>query len=159
MTWFIFSEVMFFRVFWRAVLCAPFLGPWLGGEGSKGLAHMLWPNFQFAWPLLNTPDPVLYPAPKDTISPWGLPLLNTVLLVSSSVTLTIAHHALNKGHRGALKIWLGLTVLLGVAFLGFQAEEYIHAYKELGLTLGSGCMARPSLCSPAFTAPTSPSAP
>lgn len=99
---------------------------------------MLWPNFQFAWPLLNTPDPVLYPAPKDIINPWGLPLLNTVLLVSSSVTLTLAHHALNKGQRGALKAWLGLTVVLGIAFLGFQAEEYIHAYKELGLTLGSG---------------------
>ena len=139
MTWFIFSEVMFFAAFFGALFyLRHFSGPWLGGEGSKGLAHMLWPNFQFAWPLLNTPDPVLYPAPKDIINPWGLPLLNTVLLVSSSVTLTLAHHALNKGQRGALKVWLGLTVLLGIAFLGFQAEEYIHAYKELGLTLGSG---------------------
>ena len=75
---------------------------------------------------------------KPAISTWGLPLLNTVLLVSSSVTLTIAHHALNRGNRLALKCWLGLTVLLGMAFLGFQAEEYVHAYKELGLTLGSG---------------------
>ena len=139
MTWFIFSEVMFFAAFFGALFYVRhFSGPWLGGEGSKGLAHMLWPNLQFAWPLLNTPDPVLYPAPKDIINPWGLPLLNTVLLVSSSVTLTLAHHALNKGQRGALKAWLGLTVVLGIAFLGFQAEEYIHAYKELGLTLGSG---------------------
>ncbi|OZY46848.1 cytochrome c oxidase subunit 3 [Pseudomonas lundensis] len=139
MTWFIFSEVMFFAAFFGALFYVRhFSGPWLGGEGSKGLAHMLWPNFQFAWPLLNTPDPVLYPAPNDIINPWGLPLLNTVLLVSSSVTLTLAHHALNKGQRGALKAWLGLTVVLGIAFLGFQAEEYIHAYKELGLTLGSG---------------------
>ena len=139
MTWFMFSEVMFFAAFFGALFYVRhFSGPWLGGEGSKGLAHMLWPNFQFAWPLLNTPDPVLYPAPKDIINPWGLPLLNTVLLVSSSVTLTLAHHALNKGQRGALKAWLGLTVVLGIAFLGFQAEEYIHAYKELGLTLGSG---------------------
>ena len=139
MTWFIFSEVMFFAAFFGALFYVRhFSGPWLGGEGSKGLAHMLWPNFQFAWPLLNTPDPVLYPAPKDIINPWGLPLLNTVSLVSSSVTLTLAHHALNKGQRGALKAWLGLTVVLGIAFLGFQAEEYIHAYKELGLTLGSG---------------------
>ena len=139
MTWFIFSEVMFFAAFFGALFYVRhFSGPWLGGEGSKALAHMLWPNFQFAWPLLNSPDPVLYPAPKDIINPWGLPLLNTVLLVSSSVTLTLAHHALNKGQRGALKAWLGLTVVLGIAFLGFQAEEYIHAYKELGLTLGSG---------------------
>ena len=139
MTWFIFSEVMFFAAFFGALFYVRnFSGPWLGGEGSKAVAHMLWPNFQFAWPLLHSPDPVLYPAPKDIINPWGLPLLNTVLLVSFSVTLTLAHHALNKGQRGALKVWLGLTVLLGIAFLGFQAEEYIHAYQELGLTLGSG---------------------
>ena len=139
MTWFIFSEVMFFAAFFGALFYVRnFSGPWLGGEGSKAVAHMLWPNFQFAWPLLHSPDPVLYPAPKDIINPWGLPLLNTVLLVSSSVTLTLAHHALNKNQRGALKVWLGLTVLLGIAFLGFQAEEYIHAYQELGLTLGSG---------------------
>lgn len=113
-------------------------GPALGGEGTKGIAHMLWPTFEFTWPLLNNPDSKLFPPPKEVISPWGLPLLNTVLLVSSSVTVTIAHHALKKGHRGALKIWLALTVLLGCAFLSFQAEEYMHAYHELGLTLGSG---------------------
>jgi cytochrome c oxidase subunit 3 len=65
-------------------------------------------------------------------------LINTILLVSSSVTITIAHHALKKGHRGALKVWLAITVLLGLSFLTLQAEEYVHAYKELGLTLGSG---------------------
>ncbi|CRM75566.1 cytochrome c oxidase subunit 3 [Pseudomonas sp. 44 R 15] len=139
MSWFIFSEVMFFIAFFGALFYVrTWSGPWLAGEGPKGIAHMLWPNFEFAWPLLNNPDPNLYPAPKGTISPWGLPLVNTILLVSSSVTITIAHHALRKGHRGALKLWLALTVLLGLAFLGFQAEEYIHAYKELGLTLGSG---------------------
>jgi cytochrome c oxidase subunit 3 len=139
MTWFIFSEVMFFIAFFGALFYVRHLsGPALAGEGPKGIAHMLWPNFEFAWPLLNNPDPKLYPAPEGTISPWGLPLVNTILLVSSSVTITIAHHALRKGHRGALKIWLAITVLLGLAFLGFQAEEYIHAYKELGLTLGSG---------------------
>lgn len=57
---------------------------------------MLWPNFEYVWPLLNNPDPKLFPPPKDVISPWGLPLLNTILLVSSSVTVTIAHHALKK---------------------------------------------------------------
>lgn len=139
MSWFIFSEVMFFIAFFGALFYVRNLsGPWLGGEGSKGVSHILWPSFQFTWPLLHTPDPKLFPPPKETISPWGLPLLNTFLLVSSSVTITIAHHALKRGHRGALKAWLALTILLGMAFLTFQAKEYIHAYHELGLTLGSG---------------------
>lgn len=139
MSWFIFSEVMFFAAFFGALFYIRYwTGPWLGGEGDKGISNMLWPGFEYSWPLLNTPDPKLYPAPEGTISAWGLPLLNTVLLVSSSFTLTWAHHALRKNNRQQLKLGLALTVLLGVAFLAFQIEEYVHAYTELGLTLGSG---------------------
>nr|MBF0681649.1 cytochrome c oxidase subunit 3 [Pseudomonas sp.] len=139
MTWFIFSEVMFFAAFFGALFYIRYwVGPWLAGEGDKGVSNMLWPGFEYTWPLLNNPDPGLYPAPEGTISPWGLPLINTILLVSSSFTLTWAHHALKKDHRKQLKIGLALTVLLGVIFLGLQIEEYVHAYNELGLTLGSG---------------------
>ena len=139
MTWFIFSEVMFFAAFFGALFYIRYwVGPWLAGEGDKGVSNMLWPGFEYTWPLLNNPDPGLYPAPEGTISPWGLPLINTILLVSSSFTLTWAHHALKKDHRKQLKIGLALTVLLGAIFLALQIEEYIHAYSELGLTLGSG---------------------
>ena len=139
MSWFIFSEVMFFAAFFGVLFYVrTWAGPWLGGEGDKGVSNMLWPGFEYSWPLLNTPDPKLYPAPRGVISAWGLPLLNTILLVTSSLTLTFAHHALRKNQRKALIIWLALTLGLGVAFLAFQAEEYIHAYRELGLTLGSG---------------------
>jgi cytochrome c oxidase subunit 3 len=139
MSWFIFSEVMFFVAFFGALFYVRNVaGPALGGEGPKGIAHMLWPNFQYTWPLLQTPDPKMFPPPREIIDPWHLPLINTVLLVSSSVTVTIAHHALKKGHRGALKLWLALTILLGIAFLSLQAKEYHEAYTELGLTLGSG---------------------
>jgi cytochrome c oxidase subunit 3 len=139
MSWFIFSEVMFFAAFFGVLFYVrTWAGPWLGGEGDKGIANMLWPGFEYSWPLLNTPDPKLYPAPSGIIGAWGLPLLNTVLLVSSSFTLTFAHHALRKNQRKPLKLWLALTLILGVAFLVFQAEEYVHAYSELGLTLGSG---------------------
>ena len=139
MGWFIFSEVMFFVAFFGALFYVRVIaGPALGGEGAKGVAHMLWPNFQYAWPLLHTPDPAMFAPPKEVIDPWHLPLINTVLLVSSSVTVTIAHHALKKGHRGALRLWLAATILLGVAFLALQAMEYHEAYTELGLTLGSG---------------------
>ncbi|WP_137886092.1 cytochrome c oxidase subunit 3 [Pseudomonas sp. 2FE] len=139
MSWFIFSEVMFFAAFFGALFYVRVLaGPWLGGDGAKGVAHMLWPSFEFAWPLLNNPDSKLFPPPREVVSPWDLPLLNTILLVSSSVTVTIAHHALRKGHRKPLKLWLALTILLGLTFLAFQATEYVEAYHELGLTLGSG---------------------
>ncbi|MDQ4192275.1 cytochrome c oxidase subunit 3, partial [Pseudomonas aeruginosa] len=76
--------------------------------------------------------------PSAVIEPWKLPLINTILLVTSSFTVTFAHHALKKNKRGPLKAWLALTVLLGIAFLILQAEEYVHAYNELGLTLGAG---------------------
>ncbi len=139
MSWFIFSEVMFFMAFFGVLFYVRYwVGPWLDGEGDKGVSAMLWPNFEFSWPLLNNPDPKLYPAPEGTISAWGLPLINTILLVSSSFVLTWAHHALRKGHRKQLKLGLGITVLLGATFLSLQIEEYIHAYTELGLTLGSG---------------------
>ena len=68
----------------------------------------------------------------------GIPLLNTIILLTSGVTLTIAHHALKAGHRGALKLWLFLTIVLGFTFLGFQAYEYHHAYSELNLKLSTG---------------------
>ncbi len=139
MSWFIFSEVMFFAAFFGALFYVrAWAGPWLGGEGDKGVANMLWPNFQYTWPLLNTPDPKLFPGPKEVIDPWHLPLINTILLVTSSFTVTFAHHALKKANRKLLKIWLGLTILLGLSFLALQVEEYVHAYTELGLTLGSG---------------------
>ncbi|TLX57705.1 cytochrome c oxidase subunit 3 [Stutzerimonas nosocomialis] len=139
MSWFIFSELMLFMALFGTLFYIRYwTGPWLGGEGEKGISNMLWPNFEYTWPLLENPDPKLYPAPSGVIGAWGLPLINTVLLVTSSFTLTWAHHALKKGHRKHLKIGLAATILLGVIFLILQAEEYVHAYTELGLTLGSG---------------------
>lgn len=89
MTWFIFSEVMFFTAFFGALFYIRYwAGPWLAGEGDKGVSNMLWPGFEYTWPLLNNPDPKLYPAPEGVISAWGLPLINTILLVSSSFTLS-----------------------------------------------------------------------
>jgi len=139
MSWFIFSEVMFFAAFFGALFYVRhFVNPWLGGEGHHGISHMLWPQFETGWPQLNNPDNKLFPPPKEVIDPWKLPLINTLLLVSSSFTVTFAHHALKKNHRGPLKLWLALTVALGACFLVLQAYEYHEAYTELGLTLGSG---------------------
>jgi cytochrome c oxidase subunit 3 len=99
---------------------------------------MLWEGFEATWPLINNPNPEAYPAPHSVIGAWGLPLVNTILLVTSSFTVTVAHHALKAGNRKKLKIWLGATIILALVFLMFQAEEYMHAYGELNLTLQSG---------------------
>lgn len=137
MIWFIFSEVMFFGAFFGALFYArQYAMPWLGGEGDGVMTNsLLWPGFSAAWPS-NGPGAIggVY----QTIPAWGLPLLNTMILLTSGITVTIAHHALKAGHRKQLLTFLGLTVLLGAVFLFFQAEEYIHAYRELNLTLGSG---------------------
>ena len=128
-TWMFFGALFYVRTF---------AGPWLSGDGDKGISNMLWEGFQYSWPLMNNPDPNLFPGPQEIISPWQLPLINTILLITSSVTVTFAHHALRAGKRGALKNWLLLTVVLAVVFLSLQIAEYVHAYKDLGLTLNSG---------------------
>lgn len=139
MSWFIFSEVMFFGAFFGALFYTRmFAVPWLGGEGDRGSSNMLWEGFQATWPLINNPDPEAYPAAESVIGAWGLPLVNTILLVTSSLTVTVAHYALKVNHRKKLKIWLAATIVLALGFLFLQAEEYMHAYEELGLTLQSG---------------------
>ena len=137
MTWFIFSEVMFFAAFFGALFYARQLSvPWLGGEGSRFMTNLfLWPGFEATWP---TNGPAGVGGDFETIPAFGLPAINTAILLTSGVTITIAHHALKAGNRGVLKIFLALTFLLGFAFVGLQAEEYIHTYRELNLTLGSG---------------------
>ncbi|MFC4528952.1 cytochrome c oxidase subunit 3 [Dyella halodurans] len=138
MMWFIFSEVMFFGAFFGALFYARmFAVPWLGGEGHGVLTHQfLWNDYTAAWGTNTGPGHV--GGDFQTVAPWGLPLLNTLILLSSSVTVTIAHHALKVGHRGKILLFLGLTVLLGATFLYFQAHEYMEAYRELNLTLHSG---------------------
>ena len=131
MSWFIFSEVMFFAAFFGALFYARQLSvPWLGDLEHK----VLWPDFSALWP---TAGPAL--AEKFTpMGPFWIPTINTALLLSSGVTLTIAHHALKDNKRGMLNLFLFLTILLGVIFLGFQAYEYTHAYSEFNLKLTSG---------------------
>jgi len=67
-----------------------------------------------------------------TSNPWGLPLLMTVILLSSAVTVTWAHHSLLKNNRKGLKIGLICTVLLGIVFTGVQAHEFLTAPFDYG---------------------------
>jgi cytochrome c oxidase subunit 3 len=138
MMWFIFSEVMFFSAFFGALFYARNMSvPWIGGEGDGALTNFfLWKGYAPAWP---TNGPGHVGGVFETMPAWGVPLLNTLLLLSSGVTITIAHHALRAGNRKQLLIWLGATVILGALFLKFQAGEYIEAYtSSMNLTLGSG---------------------
>jgi len=137
MLWFIFSEVMFFAAFFGALFYArTFALPWLSGEGDGALTNQfLWSGYTAGWP---TNGPAEIGGHFETIPAWGLPLVNTLLLLSSGVTITLAHHALRAARRTALLVWLGATILLGGLFLFYQATEYHEAYTELNLTLGSG---------------------
>ena len=136
MAWFIFSEVMFFAAFFGALFYTRTISvPWLGGENAKGVANLLWTGYEASWP---TNGPAALGGTFQTMSAWGLPFINTLLLLTSGVTITMAHHALKDGKRTACIVWMWATVALGAIFLYCQAVEYIHAYHELNLTLHSG---------------------
>jgi cytochrome c oxidase subunit 3 len=132
MSWFIFSEVMFFAGFFGALFYTRVLSvPDLASLQSQAL---LWPNFSAHWPSAG-------PAFTEKFSPmaaWGIPAMNTLLLLSSGVTVTIAHWALKENRRGMLSLFLFFTVALGLAFLALQVHEYGHAYSELNLKLTTG---------------------
>jgi cytochrome c oxidase subunit 3 len=137
MFWFIFSEVMFFACFFGALWYARNLSlPWLGGEGNNFLTNQLiWDSYEKSWPS-NGPGNI--GGTFEPMAAMGIPAINTAILLTSGVTLTIAHHALKEGKRGILNIFLALTFILGFIFMGLQVEEYIEAYQHLNLTLGSG---------------------
>jgi len=131
MSWFIFSEVMFFAAFFGALFYARQLAvPWLGDLEHK----LLWPDFSAQWPTAGPEAPEKFTA----MTPFPIPAINTLLLLSSGVTLTIAHHALKDNKRGMLNLFLFFTIALGAAFICLQAWEYHEAYTELGLKLTSG---------------------
>ena len=149
MGWFIFSEVMFFAAFFGALYYVRTLSvPWIGGLGDKAATgEFLWPEFEAAWPLINNPDSQIFTNPNEALNvhEWSvsffasfLPFWNTVILLTSSVTVHFAHTALKAGNRKGLISWLTVTVALGVLFLVLQALEYIEAYEHYGLTLNSG---------------------
>ena len=141
MMWFIFSEVMFFGAFFGALFYARVLSvPWLGGEGVKVFSnYILWPHFEAAWPT-NGPGHVggLENGSFSPKAPIPIPAINTAILLTSGVTVTIAHHALRANQRGRLALFLALTFLLGFTFVSLQMYEYGEAYSELGLRLTTG---------------------
>ena len=134
MAWFIFSEVMFFAIFFFALFYVRIISvPMIGGAFDGGSTHMLWPSFNAMWPTSGPKG-----NPFTPMAAWGIPAINTLILLSSGATVTWAHWGLLKDNRAQLIIGLILTVALGITFIALQATEYTHAYTELGLTLKSG---------------------
>lgn len=136
MSWFIFSEVMFFVGLFGALFYARNIAvPWLGGEGNNAMTNeVLWSGFEAVWPLVKTPG-----GTETQAMSWaGLPTINTLILLASSITLHFAHVGLEQNKRTQLKGMLALTIVLGCVFLALQVQEYIHAYDDLGLTFQSG---------------------
>ena len=138
MSWFIFSEVMFFGAFFSALW-------WARAHSVPMLADaenaLLWPGFKAVWPSIAagaTASPAGIIEPFQTMTPFWLPTINTALLLSSGVTLTIAHHALIANQRAKTIAFMWLTVVLGIVFLFVQGYEYFHAYQDLNLKLTSG---------------------
>jgi cytochrome c oxidase subunit 3 len=133
MSWFIFSEVMFFAAFFGALFYMRVMS--VPGLASGDTMEQLWPGFTPHWPNVSGPGI------EETFTPmgaWGIPAINTLILLTSGVTVTWAHWALKKNNRTQLIAGLVATVALGILFLTLQAYEYVHAYHELNLTLGTG---------------------
>ncbi len=140
MSWFIFSEVMFFGAFFGALFYArQFALPWLdGGSNNAATAELLWPEFEATWPLLSVPLSEKFNEAQAAMGAWGLPAINTAILLLSGWTVTLAHWALKRRDQVWTVYWLAATVGLGFFFVGLQMYEYVYAYDVLNLRLDSG---------------------
>jgi len=107
---FIASEVMFFVAWFWAYFNTALFPDLATDVGRVAFTHGVWP-----------------PKGIATFDPWHLPLLNTLILLTSGTTVTWAHHALLENDRKGLKVGLALTIALGLTFTCVQAFEYAHA--------------------------------
>lgn len=140
MAWFIFTEVALFGAFFGVLfyvrhVVLSFLG---GAHGNEATHYLLWPDFSGDWPVLTTPNPSKFLGPKMAMGPWGIPAINTLILLTSGLTITLAHWRLIEEKYKMAGFWQLCTILLGMAFLYFQVHEYIEAYTEYGLRFDAG---------------------
>ncbi|MEC8460634.1 MAG: cytochrome c oxidase subunit 3 [Pseudomonadota bacterium] len=142
MGWFIFSEFCLFATFFVVLFYVRMVTlPWLSGSFEASASRMthtlLWPSFEGGWPLLSAPDPKQFTAPQLAMVAWGIPMINTFILLLSGMTITIAHGCLIKRKITQAVVYQSVTALLGILFLVLQAWEYLEAYQHLGLKFES----------------------
>ncbi|MDO8262232.1 MAG: cytochrome c oxidase subunit 3 [Gallionella sp.] len=130
MAYFIFSEIAFFGSFLLALMYARVFA--LPELASMDPHFTLWPDFKGVWPSGGPKSQAFTP-----LGAWGLPAVNAILILASSVSLMWARKGLSTANRGQMVAGLAIALTLGVAFLFQQAMEYRHA-AELGITLSSG---------------------
>jgi len=137
MVWFIVSEVIFFAVFFAALFYVRQLSvPWLAGEGNHAMTNaLLWKGYAGDWP---SNGPAEVGGKFEPMAVYGIPVWNTITLLSASLSVILARLGLQKGHRGQFIAGLLISVILGTVFIGLQTYEYIHAYRDMALKLTSG---------------------
>lgn len=137
MFWFIASEIFFFLSFFGTLYYVREIAlPWLGGEGYLGVTQeLLYNQFTANWP---SAGPEQLGGKFEAMGAWGIPALNTLILLASGATVTWAHWGLKEHDQKKLVLGLAATIALGLLFVVMQAYEYYHAYAELNLTLKSG---------------------
>jgi len=139
---FIASEVMFFAGwFWAFFGAALFPGagdPVILSDGSQMLNPEGQPAYLGNDGRIHATGGVWPPTGVEPLSPWGLPLINTLILLLSGTTVTWAHHAVQQGDQKGLVQGLILTVVLGVIFTGLQYLEYYEAISTGMFTFSGG---------------------
>jgi len=142
MFWLLLGETFFFGTALGALIYVRFASlPWMAGTGSGGsiMTHyVLWPNFQNTWPLLVGPNPNAFPLPKMTPTAWGLPLLNTLILLMSAITAIFSWRALLTKKQQLAIAGMSVTLLLGLAFLVSQVYFLFQLATKYGVTIASG---------------------
>jgi len=134
--WFITSEIAFFGIFFGALFYARLVSVPALGHGET--QAVLWPHFKTLWPLLINPSPAQFQGPKVVIPAWGIPALNTLILMTSAFFITLSHYHLQTHRLRQVNRYLIATIVLGIIFLCLQGYEYHDSYTYLGLTLKSG---------------------
>ena len=135
MAWFIFSEVMFFAAFFGVLFYARMWSiPWLAGGSNNVMTNeLLWPGFEAVWP---TNGPGDLGGDYQYMGPWGIPAINTLLLITSSYFVVRAVTAIKSGDARRCVNWLAAALLGGGGFLVIKSMEFADKFSH-GISLGT----------------------